>query len=91
MQYKGFQRAILSTIRDGMLGSFIHIYEALGKMDKKVLLLWGRDDMTVPFEHSLDLRAALPHVEFHAFENCGHIPHYEKPDEVNPLLLEFLR
>lgn len=91
MEFKGFQRAILSTIRHGMLGSFIDTYKALGKMDKRVMLLWGRDDMTVPFEHSFDLRAAMPSVEFHAFENCGHIPHYEKPDQVNPLLLEFLR
>jgi pimeloyl-ACP methyl ester carboxylesterase len=91
LEYRGFRRAILSTIRDGMLGSFIETYKALGKMDKRVMLLWGRDDMTVPFEHSFDLRAAMPNVEFHAFENCGHIPHYEKPDEVNPLLLKFLR
>jgi pimeloyl-ACP methyl ester carboxylesterase len=91
MEYKGFRRAILSTIRNGILGSSIHIYERLGKMDKKVMLLWGREDVTVPFEHSINLCAAIPRVEFHAFENCGHIPHYEKPDEVNPLLLQFLR
>ena len=91
LEYKGFRRAILSTIRNGILGSSIHVYERLGKLDKKVLLLWGREDMTVPFEHSFDLRAAIPQVEFHAVENCGHIPHYEKPDEVNPLLLHFLR
>lgn len=91
LEYKGFKRAILSTIRHGMLGSFINTYKALGKMDKRVMLLWGRDDVTVPFEHSYELRAAMPNVEFHAFENCGHIPHYEKPAEVNPILLEFLR
>jgi len=91
LEYKGFRRAILSTIRNGILGSSIHIYERIGKMDKKVMLLWGHEDMTVPFEHSISLRAAIPRVEFHAFENCGHIPHYEKPDEVNPLLLQFLR
>ena len=91
LEYTGFKRAILSTIRDGMLGSFIETYKALGKMDKKVMLLWGHNDMTVPFEHSQDLQGVLPNVEFHVFENCGHIPHYEKPDEVNPLLLKFLR
>jgi len=91
LEYKGFKHAVLSTVRHGMLGSFINAYTTLGKMDKRVMLLWGRDDMTVPFEHSHALRAVLPNVEFHDFENCGHIPHYEKPDEVNPLLLEFLR
>jgi pimeloyl-ACP methyl ester carboxylesterase len=91
MQYKGFRRAILSTFRNHMLGSFIDVYEQLGKMDKDVLLFWGRNDITVPFEHSIALCTALPNVQFHAIENCGHIPHYEKPHEVNPILLEFLR
>ena len=91
MQYKGFLRAMLSSTRNGMLESFIETYRQVGKMDKPVLLFWGRNDTTVPLEHSDDLRAAMPNVEFHVFENCGHIPHYEKPDEVNPVLLEFLK
>lgn len=91
MEYKGFMRSILSTIRHGMLGSFLEYYQQVGKMETPVLLFWGRADRTVPFEHSKDLRTAMPNLELHPIENCGHIPHYEKPDEVNPVLLEFLR
>jgi pimeloyl-ACP methyl ester carboxylesterase len=91
MQYKGFKRGILSSIRNGMLDSFLEIYERVGRMDKPVLLFWGRNDPTVPFKHSNILRTAMPQVEFHVFENCGHIPHYEKPEEFNPILLHFLR
>jgi len=91
MHYKGFKRAILSSIRNKMLDSFIRYYERVGKMDKPVLLFWGRNDTTVPFKHSEKLRKAIPQAEFHAIENCGHLPHYEKPDAVNPILLEFLR
>jgi pimeloyl-ACP methyl ester carboxylesterase len=91
MQYKGFKRALLSTIRNGMLGSFIEIYKELGKMDKMILLVWGRNDSTAPFEHSDTLRTALPQAKFYVVENCGHIPHYEKADQVNPILLKFLR
>ena len=91
MQYKGFRRAVLSTFRNNMLGSFMEVYQQLSKMDKDILLFWGRNDTTVPFQHSRDLCAALPNVQFHIVEKCGHIPHYEKPEEVNPILLEFLR
>ena len=90
MQYKGFKRAILSSLRGNVLGSFIKTYQLVGKMDKPVLLLWGRNDLTVPLEHSLSLRAAMPEAEFHIVEDCGHIPHYEKPDEVNAILSRFL-
>jgi pimeloyl-ACP methyl ester carboxylesterase len=90
MQYKGFKRAILSSIRNNMLGSFIASYKSVGKSDKPVLLFWGRNDITVPFKYSDDLRDAMPNAEFHAIADCGHIPHYEKPDEFNPILLKFL-
>ncbi len=91
MQFKGFRRAILSTIRNKMLDSFLDVYERIGKIGKPVLLFWGRNDPTVPFQHSDILRRAMPAMEFHPVENSGHIPHYEKPDEVNPILLQFLK
>lgn len=90
MQYKGFKRAILSTLRNHMLGSFLEAYQAVGKMDKPVLLVWGRNDTTVPLAHSDLLRQAMPQAEFHVIEECGHIPHYEKPGAFNPILLRFL-
>lgn len=91
MKYQGFKRAILSTMRNGMLDSFIETYKRVGKLNKPTLLFWGKQDATVPFEHSNDIRAAMSNVEFHTFENCGHIPHYERASEVNGILLEFLR
>jgi pimeloyl-ACP methyl ester carboxylesterase len=91
MKYKGFMRAILSSVRNGMLDSFLDVYKRVGKMDVPVLLFWGRNDLTIPLAHSDEICAAIPHLEFRLVENCGHIPHYERPDQVNPLLLEFLR
>jgi len=90
MQYKGFKSAILSTIRNGMLESFYETYVRVGDLKKPTLLFWGRQDKTVPFEYSQAVTQAIPHTEFHVIENCGHIPHYEKPEVVNPILLEFL-
>jgi pimeloyl-ACP methyl ester carboxylesterase len=90
MKFKGFKRAILSSLRNNMLGDFYESYRRVGKLRKPTLLLWGRNDGTVPFEHSDLVRAAIPHAEFHVIEGVGHIPHYEKPEEVNPILLKFL-
>lgn len=90
MEYKGFKRAILSTMRNGMLGSFLETYKKVGALKKPTLIFWGMNDETTPYkDHSLILQA-LPHAEFHAIEHCGHIPHYEKPEIFNPILLEFL-
>lgn len=90
MQYKGFLRAILSSIRNGMLDSFYETYQRVGKLGKPTLLFWGRNDATVPFADSQLILSAIPHAEFHVIENCGHTPHYEKPAIVNPILKNFL-
>jgi pimeloyl-ACP methyl ester carboxylesterase len=91
MQFKGFRRAILSTIRNHMLDSFAGTYHKVGAFNKPVMLLWGRHDTTVPLEHSEAICAAIPNIDFHVIENSSHIPHYEKPEETNALLLDFLR
>lgn len=91
MQYHGFKRAILSSLRSGMLGEFAATYIQLGKLRRPTLMFWGRNDGTVPFEDSTLLRQWLPHAEFQAVENCGHLPHFEKPEEVRPILMDFLR
>jgi pimeloyl-ACP methyl ester carboxylesterase len=90
MQFHGFQRAILSTIRNRMLESFFDVYERVGKLGIPTLVFWGRQDATIPFEHSANLLKAIPHAQLVVIENCGHIPHYERPSEVHPILLEFL-
>lgn len=90
MQFKGFKYALLSTMRNGMLESFYETYAHVGALQKPTLLFWGINDNTVPFSHSKIILQAMPHTEFHAIENCGHIPHYEKPGITNPILLEFL-
>jgi pimeloyl-ACP methyl ester carboxylesterase len=90
MKFKGFKRAILSTMRNGMLESFLGIYKKVGVLKIPTLLFWGENDKTTPFaDHPLILKA-LPHAEFHPIKNCSHIPHYEKTEIINPILLEFL-
>ncbi len=91
MQYRGFKRAILSTLRNRAVGGFPKIYERLGKLGMPVLLFWGRNDQTLPFAQSQSILELVPRAEFHVIEDCGHIPHYEKPEALNPILIDFLK
>lgn len=90
MKYKGFRRALLSTMRYGMLGDFSAVYRRVGESSIPALLFWGENDLTVPFAYSRDVCAAIPQADFQPVTGCGHTPHYEKPEVVNPKLLEFL-
>ncbi len=91
MQFRGFKRAILSTLRSKTLNGFPDVYEQLSKLNTPILLLWGRNDQTLPFAQSRPILELIPRVEFHAIEDCGHIPHYERPAIVNPILIRFLK
>ncbi len=90
MQYHGYKRAILSTLRNKTVDGFPEVYKKLGKLTMPVLLFWGRQDQTLPFEQSKSILELVPRTEFHVIENTGHIPHYEKPEIVNPILINFL-
>ncbi|MHA2295772.1 MAG: alpha/beta fold hydrolase [Candidatus Hodarchaeales archaeon] len=90
MKYKGFLKAIRSTIMNTPFTNLKETYERLGKRELPMQLFWGENDQTIPFSTSKDVRAAVPSIEFHPIRECGHIPHFTHPDEVNPKLLAFL-
>jgi pimeloyl-ACP methyl ester carboxylesterase len=90
LQFKGFKRSLLSSLRNGMIDGFPDLYRALGRLGKPVLLIWGRGDPAVPLRQSRPLLDLVPQAELHVIDGCGHTPHYEQPGIVNPLLLDFL-
>ena len=90
MQYRGFKRALLSTIRNHVLDGAVQAYEGVGRLELPVMLIWGRQDTVVPFAQSEKVIELIPRIEFHAIEGAGHISHYERPELVNPLLIDFL-
>lgn len=91
MRYRGFRRAILSTIREFPSADVLEQYSQLGESDTPVDVFWGREDTTVPFEHSVKLMERLPRARLTVIDQAGHLPHYERPEIFNPLLLELFR
>lgn len=90
MQYRGFKRAILSSLRSRMLDEDLQLFERVGAGGKPTLLIWGEHDETVPFRHAATFTRLVPQAEFHAIPHAKHIPHFEQPAAVNPLLIKFL-
>ena len=91
LDYAGFGRAILQTLRNDALRDSSAIYRKVGKLTIPKLLVWGHDDQTVPYAQSSQVVASLPGVRFETIEKSGHIPHYEDADQVNPIILDFLK
>ena len=91
MQYRGFERAILSTIRHFFTKDFSAEYETVGGSGIPAMLLWGEADNTISEGTISEIREKIPGIVFHAIPEAGHIPHYERPDLVNPLISAFIQ
>ena len=90
MRYEGFRRALLST---RLSRASLDERETLRRLDSltmPVLLIWGEHDAVISRESMDELRKSVRRTQYHPIAEAGHIPHYERPDIVNPILLEFL-
>jgi pimeloyl-ACP methyl ester carboxylesterase len=90
MAFKGHRRALLSTVRHGPFGAIAEVYERVGRQERPTMLIWGREDEAIPLEVSAQVLKAIPHAEFRPIDGAGHKPQCDRPDVVNPLLIEFL-
>ncbi len=90
MQYKGFRRAIVSTLVHFAKPDKLPWYQRIGELNKEVLLMWGREDKTLPLADSHRVAEALKTTTF-VVDKSGHLPHLEHPEIVNAKILSFLR
>ena len=65
--------------------------DQLGALRLPVLVVFGTRDRTIRPRHTAALVAALPQGRLQWIVDAGHVVNEEVPDEVNPLLLEFIR
>ena len=54
----------------------------LHRIDVPVKIVWGRQDRILPVAFADVYRKLLPKADISIVENCGHLPHAEKPDEL---------
>jgi pimeloyl-ACP methyl ester carboxylesterase len=90
MRYKGFRRALLSTLRYYFQQDLRSEYQRVGQNHKPVLAVWGKEDRDVPLAASKDLLAAIPQAQLHVIDDSAHVPFIEHPEIVNPMFIEFL-
>jgi len=90
LQYQGTGRALLSTIRNLVKLESELEYQKLQETKLPVLLIWGSEDQTISWDNMQILQELLPDMQVQIIEKAGHISHFERPEIVNPILLEFI-
>ena len=56
------------------------------EIEVPALLVWGRQDRVVPVQLAHRLGAAMPRAEVTILDDCGHVPHEERPEMALPLI-----
>lgn len=64
--------------------------EDLASLKHRTLIVWGRDDRVVPLDASFILLKTMPNAQLHVYPKCGHWAQWEKADEFNALVADFL-
>jgi monooxygenase len=92
----GMKAPFLVAVRQGITFSGVRkdvlepLQARIPSISAPTLIMWGRHDQVLPITHLATARKLMPRAKVHVFEDCGHIPQMEKPEEFNRLLREFL-
>lgn len=62
----------------------------LDKITATTLIVWGKQDAVPPGDQARFAKERIPNSQLYIFDHCGHMPNFEKPEEFNRLVLEFL-
>lgn len=64
--------------------------DSLEQLQHKTLLIWGKEDRVIPLDMAFILLKRIQNSSLHVFPKCGHWAQWEKPDEFNALVADFL-
>jgi 4,5:9,10-diseco-3-hydroxy-5,9,17-trioxoandrosta-1(10),2-diene-4-oate hydrolase len=79
-----------ATIFGGRADVLDPIIKNLGNIGVPALIIWGMQDRILPVRHACFAAEKLPDARLHIFDQCGHMPNFERPQEFNDLVLNFL-
>ena len=65
--------------------------ERLGEIKKPTLIIWGKQDGLLPFSDGEKFNKGISGSKLIVFDQCGHVPQFEKAKEFNEAVLKFLQ
>lgn len=87
-KYAGFSRSVKSLFRNDMVEDLSDVYRRLN--GENVMMIRGTKDNSVPETHFATIEDLLPAMRVAVLDGAGHSLNFERPEEVNGLIEEFL-
>ncbi len=77
LKCQDWHRSLIAFTKSGGYGSFAaHI----SQIKQKTLIIWGKQDKILGTKDAAKFKQAIPDSKLVWIDNCGHVPHLEKPD-----------
>jgi 2-hydroxy-6-oxonona-2,4-dienedioate hydrolase len=89
LRVRGTTWVLASTFRHAT--EAMRFEESLSLIPHPTLVIWGEQDLIFPVRVGERLHRIIPRSILRTIPQSGHIPMWETPEAVNPLLLSFLR
>lgn len=85
------KRAVLKLYRATPASAMGALREPLRRLDRPALVVWGTDDVYIPWQQAERQRESFPSARIELLEGLGHWPFLEDPAHAAELVIPFLR
>lgn len=86
LQCENWNQALIAFTKSGGYGSFT---EEIAKIRQPTLILWGKQDKILGTKDASKFDRTIPNSKLVWIDDCGHVPHLEKPQTVATEILQF--
>lgn len=88
MQFKGYKHVNYSTWMNMLNQNKLPLLQSIPP--NRILLVYGKNDPYFQGTHSAEYKYNYPTIKVVEIDRAGHMPHYEKPEQVNDVIYNFL-
>jgi pimeloyl-ACP methyl ester carboxylesterase len=82
-----WNRALITFTKSGGYGSFA---PQLKQIQQSTLIIWGKQDQILGTKAAQKFQKAIANSQLVWIDNCGHVPHLEKPQLTAQAILNFI-
>jgi pimeloyl-ACP methyl ester carboxylesterase len=90
-------KPLLKALRSGVnwtgqkKSAYGPILQKLSSIHNPTLVIWGRQDTTVPLSQGELAALSMPNARLVIIDQCSHVPMFDQPEVFNLLVLDFLK
>jgi pimeloyl-ACP methyl ester carboxylesterase len=87
---EGSTEALLTILRADFFNTLAVEIRELGRLDVQTLIVWGREDVSLPFQCGEEMQRLVPGSRLEILDHAGHLANFDRAEDFNELMMDFL-